>query len=122
MVWLAAAALVVGAVSWMWGTLALPGRVVIRGHVGDVAAVGFVYALIGLIWSARPAVRAAVTAAIALAIEIAQRGGGVSDGAVGELVLGRHFDHWDLVAYAVGIALAVAWECYGRSQPMACPA
>lgn len=113
---LAVAALALGVVSWAWGELALPGRAVIRGHVGDVAAVALVYAVIGMFWRARWQVRAAVTAAIALAIEVAQRGGGERGGEVGELVLGRHFDPWDLVAYAIGLAVAVAYERSSRSH------
>jgi hypothetical protein len=104
---LAAVALTLGVVSWLWGALALPGRTVIRGHVGDVAAVALVYAVIGLV--ARPAVSAAVTAGLAVAIELAQRVGG-SRGAAGDLLLGRHFDPWDLVAYAIGLGLALLWE------------
>jgi hypothetical protein len=108
MVIVAAAAVAVGFVSWLWGALALPGRAIIRGHVGDVAAVALVYAVIALVTSARPAVCALVTAAVALAIELAQQRGGSRGGAAGDLLLGRHFDPWDLVAYALGIMVAVA--------------
>ncbi|HUQ02568.1 MAG TPA: DUF2809 domain-containing protein [Kofleriaceae bacterium] len=115
---LAAAALALGFVSWLWGALALPGRAVIRGHVGDVAAVALVYAVLALT-SARPAVCAAVAAVIALAIELAQQSGGSRGGPAGDLLLGRHFDPWDLVAYAVGIMVAVAVD---RSPSPARPA
>ena len=106
---LAAAALLLGFVSWFFGALALPGRAIIRGHVGDVAAVAFVYALIALASRGRPAICGLLTAITALAIEVAQRGSH-REGAVGELVLGRHFDPWDLLAYAIGISLALAWD------------
>lgn len=109
LVLLAAAALVVGFVSWLFGALALPGRAVVRGHVGDVAAVALVYAVIALASTGRPTICALLAGITALAIEVAQRGGGRDD-AVGELVFGRHFDPWDLLAYAIGIAIALAWD------------
>lgn len=108
MVLLAAAALAVGFLSWLWGALALPGRAIIRGHVGDVAAVALVHAGVALVARARPAACALVAGAVALVIELAQQRGGSRGGAAGDLLLGRHFDPWDLVAYTVGIMVAVA--------------
>jgi hypothetical protein len=61
----------------------------------------------------RPAICALLTAITAVAIEVAQRGGG-SKGAAGDLFLGRHFDPWDLLAYALGIALAIIWDKRSR--------
>jgi hypothetical protein len=113
MVILAAAALLVGFVSWLFGALALPGRAIIRGHVGDVAAVALVYAVIALVSRARPSLCALLTAITALAIEVAQRGSH-REGAVNDLVLGRHFDPWDLLAYAIGIILAILWDVTAR--------
>ena len=110
MVLLAAAALAVGFVSWLWGALALPGRAIIRGHVGDVAAVALVHAGVALVARARPAVCALVAGAVALVIELAQQQGGSRGGAAGDLLLGRHFDPWDLVAYAAGIMVALALD------------
>ncbi len=112
---LAAMALIAGALSWLWGALALPGRAVIRGHAGDVAAVALVYALIGLAWRVPIAARAALTAAIAVAIELAQRGAGHGGGVARDLTLGRHYDPWDLLAYAIGLVAAIAWERTQRS-------
>ena len=86
-----------------------PGRAVIRGHVGDVAATMLVYALLGLAWRARPWVRAVATLGIAIAIELGQtvwRG----ESLAGELLLGATFDPWDLLAYAIGTALALGFE------------
>ena len=37
-------------------------------------------------------------------------GADVGAGAAGALVLGAHFDPWDLCAYAAGIVAAVGWE------------
>ena len=87
-----------------------PARELVRGHIGDVAATLLVYALIGLVVArVRFWIRAAVTYAIACAIELGQTVWHATS-FVGELVLGSKFDPWDLVAYAVGVASAVAWE------------
>jgi hypothetical protein len=107
---LAATALALGAACLAYGGTRLPLRGVVRGHLGDVTAAAFVYALLALALPAPPAVRAAITAALALAVEVAQRRGDPGGGAPGELVLGAHFDPWDLAAYALGIAASLAWE------------
>jgi hypothetical protein len=106
LIWLAGAAIAIGVVVLLYRG---PGRGVIRGHVGDVAATMLVYAVLGLIWRARPMVRAAAAFAIAAAIELGQtvwRG----EGLAGEIVVGSTFDGWDFVAYGIGVAIAVAWE------------
>ena len=105
-VWLGAAALAIGVAVLLYRG---PARGVIRGHFGDVAATMLVYAVLGLMWRARPAVRAAATMAIAIAVEVGQtmwRG----EGLVGELTIGSTFDGWDFVAYGVGVVIAVGWE------------
>lgn len=86
-----------------------PGRAIVRGHVGDVAATMLVYAVLGVLWRARLAVRATATMAIAVAIEFGQTWWQL-DSAAGSLLLGTTFDVWDLVAYAIGTGLAVVWE------------
>jgi hypothetical protein len=88
-----------------------PGRGVLRGHVGDVAATMLVYAVLGVLLGAwtRPWLRGSATLAIATAIELAQLGWR-GDGAAAELVVGSTFDAWDLVAYVAGVAIAMAWE------------
>ncbi len=86
-----------------------PARGVIRGHVGDVAATMLVYAVLGLSWRARAAARATATLAIAFAIELGQVWW-QAESAAGALLFGSTFDAWDLVAYVVGTAVAVAWE------------
>jgi hypothetical protein len=93
-----------------------PGREVIRGHGGDVAATMLVYALLGLAWRARPWVRALATLGVATAIELGQLVWRVNSFA-GELVLGTTFDPWDLVAYSLGVAVAVAWEAPAHRIP-----
>jgi hypothetical protein len=73
-----------------------------------------VYAVLGLIWRARPAVRAAAALAIAALIECGQTVWRV-EGLAGELTVGSTFDGWDFVAYAAGVAVAVAWEAWDGS-------
>lgn len=91
-----------------------PGREIVRGHVGDVAATMLVYALVGLATTARIAIRASITMAIALAIELGQTWWKV-DNAAGTLLLGSTFDAWDIVAYAIGTIIAVAYERLRRA-------
>jgi|SRR3954469_21667945 hypothetical protein len=97
---LAAAAVWIGAFTLVYHG---PGRPFIRGHVGDVAATMLVFALLGVTrW--RVQTRAYVTVAIALAIELRQIVW------TGGLLLGNVYDPWDLVAYGVGVAIAVAYH------------
>jgi|SRR6185436_9926265 len=110
--WLAIAALAIGVAVVLYRG---PGRGVIRGHVGDGAATMLVYAVLGLIWRARPAVRAAAALAIAAVVELGQTVWH-GQGFVGEMTIGGTFDGWDFVAYAIGVAVAVAWE---RAAPAA---
>ncbi len=97
---LAALALAIGAFVLVYHG---PGRAVLRGHVGDVAATMLVFALLGLTrWRVRT--RAIVTLAIALGIELGQivwSGG---------LLLGSVFDPWDLLAYVAGVVIAVLYH------------
>jgi hypothetical protein len=86
-----------------------PGRALVRGHLGDVAATMLVHAVLGLAWRARLRTRALVTFAIASAVELGQIVWHASSTA-GALVFGTTFDPWDLVAYAFGVAIAVGWE------------
>ena len=101
---IAAVALLVGVASWAWGALALPGRAVVRGHVGDVGAAALVYAAIALV-GVRRSIAAGLAVAVAVAIEVAQRGAAPASDAEA-LVLGAHFDPWDLLAYAIGVVAA----------------
>jgi hypothetical protein len=105
-VWLGAAALALGVAVVLYRG---PGRGVIRGHVGDVAATMLVYAVLGIFWRARPMVRAVATMAIAVAVEVGQTlWHGKSFAA--EMTIGSTFDAWDFVAYAAGVVIAVLWE------------
>ena len=104
---LAAAALALGLATVLYRG---PGRAIVRGHLGDVAATMLVYAAFGLTsWSLRA--RAAATFGLAIAIELGQLlWAPLTGGTVATLTLGRVFDPWDVVAYAVGIVTAIAWE------------
>ena len=96
-----------------------PGRAVLRGHVGDVAAAMLVFATIGALspqtWIR---FRAATTFAIATGIEIGQAFWR-TESMLGELTIGNTFDPWDILAYALGVAVAVAWELVWRSRDRA---
>ena len=103
---LAAVALVIGVLVLLYRG---PGRELVRGHVGDVAATMLVYALIGLVSRSRIRVRASITMAIALTIELGQTWWKV-DNAAGSLLLGSTFDAWYIVAYAIGVVVAIGFE------------
>lgn len=103
---LAAVALVIGVLVLLYRG---PGRELVRGHVGDVAATMLVYALVGLVAPWKLRTRAAITMAIALAIELGQTWWKV-DSTAGSLLLGSTFDAWDIVAYAIGVAIAIGFE------------
>jgi hypothetical protein len=108
---IAAAAVAGGAVSWAWGRAGWPARGLVRGHLGDVAAAALLYALVGLVTGAPRKTCAALAIALALAIEVAQCGAPTTISDARALTLGAHFDPWDLVAYAAGVALA-AWAAF----------
>jgi len=112
--WLAVVALgIAGAVLAYRG----PGRAIVRGHVGDVAAAMFVYATLGALWRrSKPAGRVAATLAIAGAIEVGQLAWR-ADSTAGELLIGSTFDPWDLLAYAIGVAIALGWDVITARQP-----
>lgn len=109
-VWLGIAALALGAATILYRG---PGREIVRGHVGDIAATILVYAMLGLAWRAQLRTRALVAFGIAFAIEVGQLVWHATSTA-GELVLGSTFDWWDVAAYAVGVVIAV---CIERAEP-----
>ncbi|MGR6919928.1 DUF2809 domain-containing protein [[Actinomadura] parvosata] len=97
-----------------------PGQPFVRGYVSDVSATMLVYALLGLLWRTTTAARRALaTAAIAAAVEIYQMVGMTPPG-IGGVLVGAFPDPWDLVAYAIGVLAALAWERrMGRSGDQA---
>ncbi|MFI6535750.1 DUF2809 domain-containing protein [Nonomuraea sp. NPDC050547] len=104
---------VLGGVALAVGALALfyrgPGQPFVRGYVSDVGATMLVYAFLGLLWRTTAARRALATAAIAAAVEVYQVVGLIPPG-VGGVLVGAFPDPWDLVAYAVGVVMALAWD------------
>jgi hypothetical protein len=113
-VWLGIAAIAIGLAVLAYRG---PGREIVRGHVGDVAAAMLVYAMLGTMWRSRIAVRLLATLAIATAIELGQALWTVTSTA-GELLVGNTCDPWDIVAYATGTAIAVGWDviCAGHAR------
>jgi hypothetical protein len=115
--WLGLAAIAVGVFVLVYRG---PGRAVIRGHVGDVAATMLVYATLGALWSRmRMSLRAVIAFAIAAAIEVGQAFWTTSSFA-GELTIGDTCDPWDIVAYACGVAIALVWDRIAVSRCAAC--
>ncbi|MEU1720015.1 DUF2809 domain-containing protein [Nonomuraea sp. NPDC005692] len=86
-----------------------PGQPFIRGYVSDVVATMLVYAFLGLLWRTTAARRTLATAAIAAAVEFYQIVGMALPG-VGGVLVGAFPDPWDLVAYAIGVVVALVWE------------
>ena len=89
-----------------------PGWHFTRGTLGDLFVVGFLYHLLGLFWRGPAAARAGVIAVLAVGIELAQWARIVTTRPSEPLaiVTGSTFDVWDLLAYAVGLTLAVWLE------------
>ncbi len=86
-----------------------PGRALVRGHGGDVAATMLVFAGLGLVLRTSWSLRAGVTLAIATAIELGQALWHPAFPMVA-FAAGTTFDPLDLLAYAIGVAIAVGWE------------
>lgn len=111
--------LALGLTALAWAALELPGRALIRGHLGDVGIVMVLVAAFGLALP-RLGLRGwiALAAVIALATELAQALGVHGEGVVNELTLGATFDPVDLLAYALGLALSAAWLAQRKSEPV----
>ncbi|MFF0310603.1 DUF2809 domain-containing protein [Streptosporangium sp. NPDC004379] len=106
MVLLGGLALAVGAFALFYRG---PGQPFVRGYVSDVGATMLVYAFLGLLWRTTAARRILAAAAIAIAVEFYQMAG-VTPPGVGGVLVGAFPDPWDLVAYAIGLVVALAWE------------
>lgn len=92
------------ALVWPW-----PGRALVRGTLGDVvAAAALAFAFAALWPRVRRRTRLGAALACAAALELAQALGfdGAVLGAGGRVALGATADPMDLVAYAVGVAMA----------------
>ena len=94
-----------------------PGWRFTRGTLGDLFVVGFLYHLLSLFWRGSATARASAIAVLAVGIELAQWArlftSRPSDPLV--IVTGSTFDVGDLLAYAIGLALAVMFERGWRS-------
>lgn len=116
-VWLGAAAVAIGLFVLVYRG---PGRAVVRGNVGDVAAAMLVYAAISVVFSStRSYARAAVTFGIATVIEVGQAWWHTSS-TLGELTIGDTCDPWDIAAYAIGVGVALVWERIAVARCAAC--
>lgn len=83
-----------------------PGRAFVRGALGDVLVVAFLYFTLGALMRWRPRTRLLAVGGLALATELSQLvPRGVRSAAV-DLTVGATFDPWDLLCYGIGLALA----------------
>lgn len=89
-----------------------PGWRFTRGTRGELFVVGFLYHLLSLVWRGPAAGRAGAIAVLAVGIELAQWARIFTTRASDPLVVvtGSTFDVWDLVSYALGLALALMLE------------
>ncbi|MFO0559034.1 MAG: DUF2809 domain-containing protein [Polyangiales bacterium] len=86
-----------------------PGRAIVRGHLGDLAVAALLYFALALAFASKTTVRsrAALVAIVAFSTELFQFvGPSLRRSTLVDLTVGRTFDPWDLLAYALGIALA----------------
>lgn len=94
-----------------------PGWKPLRAHGGDVAIIPFLYFALGMVTRWSSSSRAWVVGSVALGVELLQALRlPVGRGLAVELTLGSTFDPLDLLAYAVGLALALAAEPFLRPQ------
>jgi hypothetical protein len=83
-----------------------PGRALVRGALGDVLVVAFLYFALGAIARWQPRTRLWAVGGLALLTELSQLvPRGVRSTAV-DLTVGATFDPLDLLCYALGLALA----------------
>jgi hypothetical protein len=105
-----ALAFALGFGSWLYRG---PGRAFVRGYLGDVFVVAFLYFLVGVAWRASIRARAFCIGLLAIAVELSQLVRHAPTGStLNELTLGAFFDPYDLLAYALGLAAAVGYERY----------
>jgi hypothetical protein len=84
----------------------------LRAWMGDVLAVIFLYAVLGVIWDGPWKPRLGVTMLIAYGLEVAQLFSLLPPDAPRWLrvALGSTFDLWDLAAYTLGALWVILWE------------
>lgn len=99
-----------------------PGFRIVRGHFGDAAITAFLFFLLGLVtrWSWR--LRAGLVGALALGTELVQLARlPFQRSTLTDLTIGSTFDFWDLLAYAIGLLLAVFVEIHLIEDKKAAP-
>lgn len=117
-VWLFAAALVLGGVTLAWAHFDLPGRALVRGSLGDVAIMMFLVSIFaGLLPRVRPAIWFALAGALGVIVEVGQALGLRGEGLVGELTIGSSFDPYDFIAYGLGLLIAALTLKRGADIP-----
>ncbi|MBB6098685.1 hypothetical protein HNR42_002120 [Deinobacterium chartae] len=87
-----------------------PGRTWVRGTLGDLLATALLFFVLGALTRWSRSVRAGLSLGAGLLVELAQALRVTPSGGAGELLLGRHFDPLDLLAYALGVTLAASLE------------
>jgi hypothetical protein len=87
-----------------------PGRAFVRGALGDVIVVAFLYFALGALTRWRPRARLLAVAGVALATELSQLVPRGARSAAIDLTIGATFDPLDLLCYGAGLALAWALE------------
>lgn len=89
-----------------------PGRGLLRGHLGDVVVVPFLYFLWAVIRPDGRLVRGLGVIAISFTLEFLQLLDWVDADSplLLQITLGTTFDPWDFVAYVIGLACAVVIE------------
>ncbi|HEY9811707.1 MAG TPA: DUF2809 domain-containing protein [Halomicronema sp.] len=89
-----------------------PGWVWLRYYGGDIVAVAFLYFTLSLFYTGSPPIRFSIIATIALFIELAQlfHLTPPNGSLLSTLVFGSNFDYFDLLAYILGLFLAVAYD------------
>lgn len=95
----------------------------VRGYVGDILAVTFVYAMLRAATTRGVGTSLVATLIIAFVIELAQAADllsmvGLVDNAVARIVFGGVFDVLDLAAYLAGAAIVVMIEMGVRSRAL----
>jgi len=97
-----------------------PGHDFVRGFLGDVLVVQFIYLLARFVISFRYRFQlAAVVMLIGIATEILQylSAGSIPRNIAAELTVGSTFDPLDIVAYAVGLMIVLVLDRQPKAQP-----
>lgn len=82
----------------------------VRGYGGDIVVMIFLYSLLSLFVQAKPRTKAMSIFAVALIIECSQLLPFDAANPLAELLVGQTFDPYDLLAYALGLGIAMSLE------------